>query len=156
MNVYEFEVPTLTGTSDLSAYKGEVLLIVNTASGCGLAPQFAELEKLYQKYHKQGFSVLGFPCNQFAGQEPLTAQEAAASCQLTYDVTFPIFGKIDVNGENAHPLYQFLRKEAPGLLGDAIKWNFTKFLIDRNGKVVERFAPTTTPLSIEEKITALL
>lgn len=156
MNVYDIEVPTLQGTTTLADYEGQVLLIVNTASGCGLAPQFAELEELYKKYHEQGFSVLGFPCNQFAGQEPLTAVEAAQSCQLTYDVTFPMFGKVDVNGDNAHPLFRYLRAEAPGLLGDAIKWNFTKFLVNRHGHVIERFAPTTTPLSIEEKIKAQL
>lgn len=155
--LYEIPVPTINGTNTtLEAFKGEVLLIVNTASGCGLAPQFAELQKLYEHYHVHGFSVLGFPCNQFAGQEPLSAQEAAQSCQLTYNVSFPMFGKIKVNGPETHPLYQHLKSQAKGLVSDKIKWNFTKFLIDQQGQVVARFAPTTSPKDIETHIKKLI
>ena len=152
MSLYEIEVPTLDGTSTLEAFKGQVLLIVNTASGCGLAPQFAQLQNLYETYHKQGFSVLGFPCNQFGNQEPLSALDAASSCQ----VTFPMFGKVLVNGPETHPLFKLLKEETKGLLGSSIKWNFTKFLVDTSGKVVARFAPTTSPLSIEKQIKQLL
>ena len=156
MSLYEIEVPTLDGTSTLEAYKGQVLLIVNTASGCGLAPQFAQLQTLYETYHEQGFSVLGFPCNQFANQEPLNAQEAASSCQLTYHATFPMFEKVIVNGPETHPLFYLLKEKTKGVLGSSIKWNFTKFLVDQSGKVVARFAPTTSPLSIEKQIKQLL
>ena len=156
MSLYEIEVPTLNGTSTLEAYKGQILLIVNTASGCGLAPQFAQLQNLYETYHEQGFSVLGFPCNQFANQEPLNAQEAASSCQLTYHATFPMFGKVIVNGPETHPLFHLLKEKTKGVLGSSIKWNFTKFLVDQSGKVVARFAPTTSPLSIEKQIKQLL
>jgi glutathione peroxidase len=152
MSLYEIEVPTLDGTSTLEAYKGQVLLIVNTASGCGLAPQFAQLQSLYETYHEQGFSVLGFPCNQFGNQEPLSAEAAASSCQFNYQVTFPMFGKVLVNGPETHPLFQFLKEETKGLFGSSIKWNFTKFLVDTSGEVIARFAPTTSPLSIEKQL----
>lgn len=155
--LYEIKVPTVDGTTTtLENFTGEVLLIVNTASGCGLAPQFAELQQLYEQYHSQGFSVLGFPCNQFARQEPLDAQAAAQSCQLTYNVSFPMFGKIKVNGPQTHPLYQHLKAQANGLFSNSIKWNFTKFLVDQQGHVVERFAPTTSPKDIESHIVKLL
>ena len=156
MSIYEIEVPTLDGTSTLEAYKGQVLLIVNTASGCGLAPQFAQLQSLYETYYEHGFSVLGFPCNQFGNQEPLSAEEAALSCQFNYQVTFPMFGKVLVNGPETHPLFQLLKEETKGLFGNSIKWNFTKFLVDATGEVIARFSPTTSPLSIEKQIKQLL
>lgn len=143
--------------TDLSEHQGEVLLIVNTASKCGFTPQYAGLEALYREYKGQGFAVLGFPCNQFGGQEPGDAAEIANFCSLTYDVTFPVYGKIDVNGAEAAPLFEALKQEAPGLLGSkAIKWNFTKFLVDRSGKVVDRFAPTTKPEDLKGAIEKLL
>jgi len=143
--------------ADLSPWEGQVLLIVNTASKCGFTPQYAGLEELYRKYKDRGFAVLAFPCNQFGAQEPGDAAEIANFCTLTYDVTFPVFAKIDVNGENAAPLYRHLKAEAPGLLGtQGIKWNFTKFLIDRSGKVAERYAPTTAPADIAKDIEKLL
>jgi glutathione peroxidase len=145
------------GESDLSPYKGKVMLIVNTASQCGFTPQYAGLEELWRKYRDRGFAVLAFPCNQFGGQEPGTAEEILDFCTRTYQVSFPIFGKTEVNGPNASPLFQHLKTEAPGLLGsEAIKWNFTKFLIDRDGKVVRRYAPTTKPEDIAPDIEALL
>jgi len=154
------EIPVRTadgGDTDLSAYDGQVLLIVNTASKCGFTPQYAGLEELYRAHKDQGFAVLGFPCNQFGAQEPGDATEIANFCSLTYDVTFPVFAKIDVNGGDAAPLFEYLKKEAPGLLGSkAIKWNFTKFLVDRSGKVVDRYAPTTAPKDIEGAIEKLL
>jgi len=154
------EIPVHTadgGQTDLSAYDGQVLLIVNTASKCGFTPQYAGLEELYRAHKDQGFAVLGFPCNQFGSQEPGDAAEIANFCSLTYDVTFPVFAKIDVNGGDAAPLFEYLKKEAPGLLGSkAIKWNFTKFLVDRSGKVVDRYAPTTAPKDIEGAIEKLL
>jgi glutathione peroxidase len=142
---------------DLSAYAGKVLLIVNTASKCGFTPQYAGLEELHRTYAGKGFEVLGFPCNQFGAQEPGDAAEIANFCSLTYDVTFPVFAKIDVNGDDTAPLFDHLKTEAPGLLGSkGIKWNFTKFLIDRDGKAVERYAPTTKPEAIEADIVKLL
>ena len=142
---------------DLSQWKGQVLLIVNVASKCGFTPQYAGLEALQRKYQDRGFAVLGFPCNQFGKQEPGNAEEIASFCSLTYDVTFPVFGKIDVNGADAAPLYRHLKSEAPGVLGtEGIKWNFTKFLVDRSGKVVDRFAPTTKPEDLEGAIEKLL
>ena len=138
---------------DLSTYAGKVLLIVNVASKCGLTPQYEGLEALYRQYKDRGLVVLGFPCNQFGGQEPGTADEIASFCSLTYDVTFPVLGKIDVNGANAAPLYQKLKSEAPGLLGtEAIKWNFTKFLVGRDGQVLARYAPNDTPEAIAADI----
>jgi glutathione peroxidase len=145
------------GTESLGAYQGKVLLIVNVASKCGFTPQYAGLEALYRKYKDQGFAVLGFPCNQFGQQEPGNAEEIASFCSLNYDVTFPIFAKIDVNGPEADPLYEHLKKEAPGVMGlTSIKWNFTKFLVDRGGNVVHRYAPTTKPQDIERDIQRLL
>jgi len=141
----------------LADHAGEVLLIVNTASKCGFTPQYADLEALQRQYKDRGFSVLGFPCNQFGGQEPGDAAEIANFCSLTYDVTFPVYAKIDVNGGDAAPLFEYLKQEAPGLLGSkAIKWNFTKFLVDRAGKVVDRYAPTTSPKDIAGDIEKLL
>ena len=143
--------------ADLSAHKGKVLLVVNVASKCGFTPQYEGLEELQKKYADRGFSVLGFPCNQFRAQEPGNAEEIASFCSLTYGVTFPLLGKIDVNGPEAAPIYQRLKKEAPGVLGsEAIKWNFTKFLVDRSGKVVKRYAPQTKPQDIARDIEALL
>jgi glutathione peroxidase len=141
----------------LAEHQGEVLLIVNTASKCGFTPQYAGLEALQRDYQARGFSVLGFPCNQFGAQEPGDAEEIANFCSLTYDVTFPVYAKIDVNGPDAAPLFQALKQEAPGLLGSqGIKWNFTKFLVDRSGKVVDRFAPTTKPEDLKGAIEKLL
>jgi glutathione peroxidase len=157
-SLYDIEATTLEGApASLRDYAGKVLLIVNVASKCGFTPQYAGLEALYKKYAGQGLAILGFPCNQFGGQEPGSESEIAAFCSATYGVSFPMFAKIDVNGENAHPLYRLLKHEAPGLLGsEAIKWNFTKFLVDRGGKVVRRYAPTDTPQSLEKDIEALL
>jgi glutathione peroxidase len=144
-------------TTDLSAYAGQVLLIVNTASKCGFTPQYQGLEELYRRYKDRGFAVLAFPCNQFGAQEPGDAAEIANFCSTTYDVTFPVFAKVDVNGADASPLFEHLKKEAPGLLGSrAIKWNFTKFLVDRTGRVVKRYAPTTAPRDIAEDMEKLL
>ena len=141
----------------LDRYAGQVLLIVNTASKCGFTPQYDGLEALHRRYAPRGFEVLGFPCNQFGAQEPGYAAEIASFCSLTYDVTFPVFAKIEVNGAGADPLFERLKREAPGVLGStAIKWNFTKFLVDRTGKVVQRYAPTTKPEQIAADIEALL
>jgi glutathione peroxidase len=157
-SLYDIEATTLEGApASLRDYAGKVLLIVNVASKCGFTPQYAGLEALYEKYAGQGLAILGFPCNQFGGQEPGAESEIAAFCSATYGVSFPMFAKIDVNGEKAHPLYRLLKREAPGLLGsEAVKWNFTKFLVDRDGKVVRRYAPTDTPQSLEKDIEALL
>ena len=145
------------GDIDLSTYADRVLLIVNTASKCGFTPQYEGLEALHRRYAERGFEVLGFPCNQFGHQEPGDAAEIANFCTLTYDVTFPVFAKIDVNGTAADPLFERLKTEAPGLMGTkAIKWNFTKFLVDRGGKVVRRYAPTTKPEDLAADIEALL
>lgn len=140
----------------LDKYKGQVLLIVNTATGCGFTPQYEGLESLYRKYCEQGFVVLDFPCNQFAGQAPGTEEEIVSFCQLKYDVSFPQFAKIKVNGSKADPLYKFLKEQKTGILGSAIKWNFTKFLVDREGNVLKRYAPTTKPADIEKDIVSLL
>ena len=141
----------------LADKKGKVLLVVNTASQCGFTPQYDGLEALYRKHKDAGFEIVAFPCNQFGAQEPGNAEEIASFCKLTYDVTFPLMAKIDVNGDAATPLYQWLKSEAPGLMGSkSIKWNFTKFLIDREGKVVRRYAPTDKPESIEKDIAKLL
>ena len=144
-------------TTDIADHAGKVLLIVNVASKCGFTPQYEGLEALQKQYRDKGFTVLGFPCNQFGAQEPGDAEEIANFCKLTYDVDFPIFAKIDVNGDDAAPIYQYLKDEAPGLLGSkAIKWNFTKFLVDRGGKVVKRYAPQTKPEELTRDIEALL
>ena len=143
--------------TDLSAYQGKVLLIVNVASKCGFTPQYDGLEALQRKYADRGFTVVGFPCNQFGAQEPGNAEEIASFCKLTYDVSFPLMGKIEVNGPNAAPIYEHLKSEAPGLLGsEGIKWNFTKFLVDRSGKIVKRYAPQTKPADIQRDIEGLL
>jgi glutathione peroxidase len=156
--VHDFSALTLDGKNQaLSRYRGKVLLIVNTASQCGLTPQYAGLEDLYRRYRDRGLEILGFPCNQFGAQEPGSEGEIARFCETQFGVSFPMFGKVDVNGSNAHPLFQWLRDEAPGLLGStAIKWNFTKFLVDRDGRVVERFAPTTSPADLAPAIEKLL
>ncbi|MGG4342525.1 glutathione peroxidase [Paenibacillus lautus] len=158
MSIYEYEVKTIRGESQtLKSYKGDVMLIVNTATKCGFAPQFGGLEKLHQTYRDQGLAVLGFPSSQFMNQELEEDSAIEEACKLNHGVTFPLFSKIDVNGTNAHPLYRHLTNEAPGALGiKAIKWNFTKFLVDRSGRVVKRFAPTDTPEKIEEDIKKLL
>ncbi|QDP18640.1 glutathione peroxidase [Sphingomonas xanthus] len=156
--VTQIPIVTADGSrADLSAHSGKVLLVVNVASKCGFTPQYAGLEALQRRYGPQGFTVVGFPCNQFGEQEPGNADEIANFCKLTYDVSFPVYGKIDVNGDNAAPLYRHLKDEAPGLLGSkAIKWNFTKFLVDRSGKVVARYAPQTKPERLAGDIEALL
>jgi glutathione peroxidase len=156
-SIYDFSARSLAGEdTPLKRFEGKVLLIVNTASACGFTPQYKGLEALQQKYGARGFSVLGFPCNQFGRQEPGSAAQIGEFCSSNYAVTFPMFDKIEVNGNNAHPLYQYLRREKSGLLGSAIKWNFTKFLVDRSGKVVGRYAPTTTPEHLTGDIEALL
>ncbi|MCW8876942.1 MAG: glutathione peroxidase [Kangiellaceae bacterium] len=157
-SVYDFNVKDIQGNSvPLSDFKGKTLLIVNTASKCGFTPQYKGLEALYEKLKNQGFEVLGFPCNQFGKQEPGSNQEIAEFCDLTFKVSFPMFSKIDVNGEQTSPLYQFLKAEAPGLLGSkGIKWNFTKFLVNKEGQVVKRFAPKDKPEDLENQITNIL
>ncbi|MDX1296332.1 MAG: glutathione peroxidase [Sulfurimonadaceae bacterium] len=143
--------------TSLSEYRGKVLLIVNTASKCGFTPQYEGLEALYQHYKDDGLMILGFPCNQFSEQEPGTNDEIANFCRVNYGVSFDMFAKIDVNGDNAHPLYKYLKREASGFLGsESIKWNFTKFLVDRNGKVIDRYASTTKPESLKKDIETLL
>jgi len=157
-SAYDFTAETLEGKpAPLADHRGEVMLIVNTASKCGFTPQYEGLEALYRKYKDRGFVILGFPCNQFGAQEPGNAEEIASFCSLTYDVSFPMMRKIDVNGPAAHPLYAWLKGEKKGLLGtEGIKWNFTKFLIDREGRVVGRFAPTATPQSLEGAVEKVL
>ena len=158
MDIYDIPINTLDGTpTSLAPWSGQVLLIVNVASQCGFTPQYEGLEAMHRRLAPQGFAVLGFPCNQFGEQEPGDAAEIARFCSLTYDVTFPMFAKIDVNGPTAHPLYQHLKSAKRGLLGTgAIKWNFTKFLIDRDGEVVKRYAPTDTPEAIGRDVGELL
>ena len=150
MNVFDFQATSLDGKAvDLAQYRGKVLLIVNTASKCGFTPQYQGLETLHRELNARGLAVLGFPCNQFGSQEPGTEEEIGAFCEKNYGVRFPMFAKVDVNGDNAHPLFKHLKAEAPGILGlEAIKWNFTKFLIGRDGKVVKRYAPQTKPEEI--------
>jgi glutathione peroxidase len=156
--VHDFTVRTIEGTEQsLGDHRGKVLLIVNVASRCGLTPQYTALEALQRKHAARGFSVLGFPCNQFGGQEPGTEAQILEFCTLHYEVSFPMYGKVEVNGEGTHPLYAHLKSAAPGLLGsESLKWNFTKFLVDREGRVVRRYAPTDSPESIEKDIEALL
>ena len=151
MSIYDFEVKTINGEIiRMDTFKEKVLLIVNVASQCGFTSQYEGLESLYERYKEQGLIILGFPCNQFMNQEPLNEEEIKSFCSLTYGVTFPMFAKIDVNGEHTHPLYAYLKEAQKGLLGiEAIKWNFTKFLVDKNGVVVNRFAPATKPESLE-------
>jgi len=157
-SIYDFDATTLDGTpQSLAAYRGRVVLVVNVASRCSFTPQYAGLETLYKRYEPQGFSILGFPCNQFMRQEPGDADEIREFCSLHYNVTFPIFAKIDVNGPAAHPLYKYLKSTRRGLLGTrAIKWNFTKFLIDRAGAVLKRYPPTARPERIEQDIARLI
>jgi glutathione peroxidase len=155
--IYDFTAQSLAGEEvQLQRFEGQVLLIVNTASACGFTPQYRGLEALQREFGPRGFSVLGFPCNQFGGQEPGDARQIEQFCASKYDVTFPLFAKIDVNGSKAHPLYSYLKSEKTGLLGSSIKWNFTKFLVDRSGKVAGRFAPTVTPDGLKKEIEALL
>jgi len=158
MTLYEFTVKTIDGqTETMESYRGQVLLIVNVASKCGFTGQYAGLEALYRSYQHKGFAVLGFPCDQFAHQEPGSEAEIQSFCSLTYDVTFPLFAKIEVNGSGAHPLYKYLKKAQPGLFGsEAIKWNFTKFLVNREGAVLKRYAPTDTPEKIEGDLRGLI
>jgi glutathione peroxidase len=155
--VYDFTATSLAGEDvPLKRFEGQVLLIVNTASACGFTPQYKGLEELYEALSPRGFSVLGFPCNQFGAQEPGDARQIAQFCETEYAITFPMFAKIDVNGASAHPLYNYLKSEKSGLLGPSIKWNFTKFLVDRAGKVVARHAPTARPEGLKKEIEALL
>ncbi|MEO2050635.1 MAG: glutathione peroxidase [Allomuricauda sp.] len=157
MGFYDFEAERLDGTVEsMSTYKGKTVIVVNTASKCGLTPQYEGLEKLYDTYKNQGLVILGFPCNQFGNQEPGNAEEIEEFCQLNYGVSFPMFAKIEVNGKNTHPIFKYLKSELGGFLGNDIKWNFTKFVIDKTGKPVKRFAPITTPESMEDYIAELL
>jgi glutathione peroxidase len=158
MTIYDFRVTTIDGqTETLDSYRDQVLLIVNVASKCGFTPQYAGLEQLYRSYRDDGFSVLGFPCDQFGHQEPGDEAEIRSFCTLNYEVSFPLFAKIEVNGKGAHPLYQYLKSAQKGLLGsESIKWNFTKFLVGRDGSVLKRYAPTDTPESIEGELRPLL
>jgi glutathione peroxidase len=158
MSIYDFHVSTIDGADQsLEGYRDQVLLIVNVASKCGFTPQYSGLESLYRRLHPRGFSVLGFPCDQFGQQEPGNEHEIKSFCSLTYDVTFPMFSKIDVNGPGAHPLYQYLKQQQPGIFGsEAIKWNFTKFLVDRLGEVRKRFGSIDKPESLEADVVALL
>jgi glutathione peroxidase len=157
MGIYDFKAISIDGQEvSLKDYEGKVLLIVNTASKCGFTPQYKELESLYQKLGNDNFEILGFPCNQFGNQEPGTGSEIKNFCEINYGVTFPLFEKVDVNGPDAHPLFKYLCEEKKGILGSAIKWNFTKFLIDSKGNVVNRFAPTVSPSKIESDIKKLI
>jgi len=158
MSIYDYQVNTIRGEQvSLSNYQGKVLLIVNTASKCGFTPQYTGLQELYEKFKDHNFEILGFPSNQFKEQEPGSNDDIEQFCQLNHGVTFPLFEKIDVKGNTAHPLFQYLSKQAPGVLGStAVKWNFTKFLVDSDGKVIKRFAPATTPDKIEHIIEDLL
>jgi glutathione peroxidase len=158
VSLYDIPVTTITGEpTTLEAYRGRVLLVVNVASKCGMTPQYEGLEALYRRFRDQGFAVLGFPCDQFGHQEPGDEAEIAQFCQLTYDVTFPMFAKIEVNGPRTHPLYEHLKAARPGLLGsEAIKWNFTKFLVDRDGTVLQRYAPKDTPEEIGRDVERLI
>jgi glutathione peroxidase len=157
-DIYQFEAQTIDGeTRSLEDYRGKVVLVVNTASKCGFTPQYAGLEALFEKHNGQGLEILGFPCNQFGSQEPGSENEIAEFCQLNYGVSFTMFAKVDVNGDQAHPLYQFLKSTRPGLMGtEGIKWNFTKFLIGRDGKPVERYSPKTKPEDLAQDIEAQL
>ena len=156
MGFYDYTVKDLKGNDvSMNDYKGKLLLIVNTATGCGFTPQYVGLQKLYDQYNNRGFEILDFPCNQFAGQAPGTEAEIQEFCVSRYGTTFKLFAKINVNGEDANPLYSFLKKEKGGILGNEIKWNFTKFLVDQSGKVVKRYAPAVTPDTIEKDIKKL-
>ena len=154
---FDFTANSLQGSPiSMQNFSGKTILVVNTASKCGLTPQYEGLEKLYQKYKDKGLVILGFPCNQFGNQEPGDEKSISEGCLINYGVSFPMFSKIEVNGDNTHPIYIYLKKALPGILGSRIKWNFTKFLIDSNGKPIKRFAPTTTPESIEKYLKVLL
>lgn len=156
-NIYQFDAELLDGKNKSFAdYEGKVLLIVNTASKCGFTPQFSGLEKLYEKYKDQGFEVLGFPCNQFGGQDPASNEQIGEFCQKNYGVSFPMFAKVDVKGPEAHILFRYLTNNSKGILGNGIKWNFTKFLIGKDGTVLNRFAPTTKPEELESEVEAAL
>lgn len=157
-NIYDFNLKTIDGKeTTLAPYKGKVMLIVNVASKCGYTSQYDGLQALYEKYKDKGLVVLGFPCNQFAHQEPGSEEEIQNFCRVNFGVTFPMFSKIDVNGDNTHPLYQYLKSQQPGILGtEAIKWNFTKFLVDKEGKVLNRFSSSTKPKELEKEIETLL
>ena len=153
MKFYDFKAVKMNGQEiSMEDYKGKTVLVVNTASKCGLTPQLTGLEELYKKYADEGFVILGFPCNQFANQDPKENNEISEFCLINYGVTFPMFQKIEVNGKNAHPLYKFLKEQSHGIIGNDIKWNFTKFLIDKDGNVVKRYAPITKPESIEKDL----
>ncbi|RXG16347.1 glutathione peroxidase [Leeuwenhoekiella aestuarii] len=157
MNFYDLEAKTLQGkTISMSVYKGKTVVVVNTASKCGLTPQYEGLEELYENYKDQGLEILGFPCNQFGNQEPGSADDIEAFCQLNYGVSFTMFDKVDVNGSQTHPIFKYLKSELGGFLGSKIKWNFTKFLIDKSGKPVKRYAPITKPQKMEASIKKLL
>ncbi|MGE7759794.1 glutathione peroxidase [Peribacillus sp. NPDC097895] len=158
MSIYEFEVNKINGeTISLEEYRGKVMIIVNTASKCGFSPQYDDLQSLYVQYKEEGLVVLGFPCNQFLNQEPGDDLEIDSYCKLNHGVTFPMFAKVNVKGKEAHPLFSYLTENAPGVMGSkSIKWNFTKFLIDRDGKIVSRYAPKTKPLDMEEDLKKLL
>lgn len=157
MNIYDFKVKDKKGNEvSMNDYKDKVLLIVNTATGCGFTPQYEGLQNLYEKYNDKGFEILDFPCNQFANQAPGTDEEIASFCSARYGITFPQFAKINVNGDDAEPLYKYLKEQQGGVMGSNIKWNFTKFLVDRRGNVVDRFAPTKNPESLEKDIEKLL
>lgn len=157
MSIFSYSATDIDGNNqEMSQYKGNVMLIVNTASKCGFTPQYQGLEKLYQKHKDNNLVILGFPCNQFSSQEPGKEEDIKTFCELNYGVSFPMFSKVDVNGKDAHELFVHLRKETKGLLGDAVKWNFTKFLVDKEGNVIRRYASTTNPLSIEKDILELL
>ena len=157
MNIYDYTVKAKDGTEvSMKDYEGKVLLVVNTATGCGFTPQFEGLQDLYEKYQEQGFEILDFPCNQFGNQAPGSDEEITDFCSSRYGITFPQFAKIDVNGENEAPLYTYLKSKKGGIMGKNIKWNFSKFLVDRQGNVVDRFAPTTTPEALDKEIAKYL
>jgi glutathione peroxidase len=152
-NFHDFSAVSLRGQNiDMSAYKGKVVLVVNTASKCGLTPQYEGLEELYKKYHDKGLEILGFPCNQFGAQEPGSADDISTFCEINYGVSFPMFDKVNVNGSKAHPIFKFLKAEKGGLFGDDIKWNFTKFLVGKDGEPIKRFSPMQTPAELEPAI----
>lgn len=155
--IYDFKVPNAKNEEvELNKYKGKVMLIVNTASKCGLTPQYDDLQKLYNEYHEQGLDILAFPCDQFANQEPGDNASIQEFCKINFGLTFPVFGKIKVNGDEEHPLYTYLKKEKGSIFGSKIKWNFTKFVVDRNGNVIKRYAPTVKPLDMKKDIEQLL
>jgi glutathione peroxidase len=157
MSIYNFSVKSMDGQEvSLEKYKGKVLIIVNTASKCGFTPQYEDLQRIYERYGKDGLEILAFPCNQFMNQEPGTDEEIASFCNLNFGITFPVFAKVDVNGPTAHPLYQYLQENSPGILGKSIKWNFTKFLVDSKGIITGRFSPATSPAKLEKQIKLLI